>query len=222
MNDSLKPPVLSDDNDQPSTEVTAKAEAVSQEPTPERERVTAPLADVPAATVPEDGIVKMMRFMGIEAKHKKAVYMGLGLLVTVLVLNVFNSRQRIADFSDEGSQSIGAAAAADHARGGMILLLDPEVLVRAAVAQTMSASDGKVQPVDTEKLGSVIRETVKQYRDEGYIVMNKSMVLAYPGAADLTPVIAAKAGVDLSYGKMDIFTGAGAPGAEQGNGSAAQ
>jgi len=43
--------------------------------------------------------------------------------------------------------------------------------------------------------------------------------MAFPSSADLTPVIAAKAGIDLSYGKKDLFGGADGISSEQAEGS---
>jgi len=218
MSEHDKPPVMAEEPQDPIKPLASESSVDTAKPAvaPSVAEAAAPAAPSEAK---EDGIDKLMASMGIDAKHKKFVLLAGALIVGFIVFNVFGNRQVISNASDEGAESLGGQVSVDKARGAMILLLDPELLVRAAVAQTMSSASGEVEPVETEKLGEVIRTTVKQYRDEGYVVINKSDAMAFPSSADLTPVIAAKAGIDLSYGKKDLFGGAGGISSEQAEGS---
>jgi len=215
MSEHDKPPVMAEEPQDPIKPLASESSVDTAKPA-----VAPSVAEAAApAAAKEDGIDKLMASMGIDAKHKKFVLLAGALIVGFIVFNVFGNRQVISNANDEGVESLGAQVSVDKARGAMILLLDPELLVRAAVAQTMSSASGEVEPVETEKLGEVIRTTVKQYRDEGYVVINKSDAMAFPSSADLTPVIASKAGIDLSYGKKDLFGGADGLSTEQAEGS---
>jgi type II secretory pathway component PulM len=213
MNDTVKPPVL--DEDEP---VKVAESATAAQPELEQAKVQEKTEAPVVAVTKEDGIDKALRFMGMQPKDKKFVMIGAAALVAVLVFNVFGNRQRIADISDEGVEQVGRNVVGDRAQGAMIILLDPDMLIKASVGQSMASASADVKPVDTAKLGSVIRETVRQYRDEGYIIINKSAAMAFPGTADLTPVIAKKAGINLEYAELDVFTGKGGPEGNQGNG----
>lgn len=161
--------------------------------------------------VKQDGIDKLMAFAGLQPKDKKFVMIGAAALVVFLVFTVFGDRQRLSGFNDDGVQDFSGAATSGEARGALVVLLDPDLLIRAAVGQTVAAQGDAGKMVDTGKLGDVIRSTVKQYRDNGYIILNKSAALAFPASTDLTRTIAKDVGINLEYAEMDVFTGENAP-----------
>jgi len=156
MSEHDKPPVMAEEPQDPIKPLASESAVDAAKPAAAPSVAVATAPDAPK----EDGIDKLMASMGIDAKHKKFVLLAGALIVGFIVFNVFGNRQVISNANDEGVESLGAQVSVDKARGAMILLLDPELLVRAAVAQTMSSASGEVEPVETEKLGEVIRTTV--------------------------------------------------------------
>lgn len=80
-----------------------------------------------------------------------------------------------------------------------VVVLNAPLLVRAAMASSMT--DKKVA-VDSNKLGSLVASTVEEYRENGYIVLAAGNAIVWPAAADITPVIAQRAGIDLKAAEL--------------------
>lgn len=159
----------------------------------------------------QDGIDKLLAAAGLQPKDKKMVMIGAALLVIFLVFTVFGDRQRISGFDDGDQVQDFSAVSAGEARGASVVLLDTEVLIKAAVGQSVASQGDTSKMVDTSKLGDIIRAAVKNYRSQGYVVLNKSAALAFPASADVTTIIAKEAGINLEYADMDLFTKANAP-----------
>lgn len=78
--------------------------------------------------------------------------------------------------------------------GAAVVVLDSPKLVHAAVATPMLDAE---QAIDSVKLGKLVAATVAEYQAKGFVVLPAGNAIAYPPEADITPIVAAKAGIDL-------------------------
>ncbi len=78
-----------------------------------------------------------------------------------------------------------------------LVTIDPLRLVKASVGQQMEI--GKVDPRSSVEFAEKIKDQVQAYSRDGYIVVSGEVVMAAPNGSDITPIVAKKLGVDLSY-----------------------
>lgn len=202
-----------------ATPVIKRGEPIMTGPIPEP--IEQAKAEKPVETKPEPelvGLDKTLKSLGIDPKHKPYVIVAMVALMFFLLMKVIEQRKFGAPLAESIKGEVSVTKLPD-AKASMVVLVDPDVLVRAAVGQGFVASSNpKIKQVDTDLLRAAIEDTVAEYREKGYMVMDRREVYAAPDANDLTPIIADRIGLDLSYAEVDI-TGMNGSGQVQQGGS---